>query len=373
MIKLKEDNVLLKPENLEPSSDKFEILGVLNPAAIRLENGKILLYVRVIEKLKKHEDGRYFYSPRFVGKNKFKIKIDKFPKGNVIDYSDLDFTFKDETKRLTFISHLRRVILDSSGLKILSVDKKPSFFGTKDDAELGVEDPRIVRIDKNYYMTYVGLTREENVSSNLAVSKDCKKWNRLGIIFGQQDKDVVLFPEKIKGEYIALDRPEGTFQFHSPNIWIAYSKDLISWGKLDAINLKKSKSEFNRIGAGPPPLKTRKGWLLIFHGVIHSKLEGFMNDLKRKLGMDVEEGPEIYAAWSALLKYDNPKKVLKRSKKPFLIPGKNDISFEDKQVVFPTGIVEDKNGKDILLYCGSGDRFITVKKIALKDILKKMK
>ena len=72
MIKIKKDYLLLTPKDIRPSSKDFEVLGVLNPAAVRMPDGKIVLYVRVIEKLIKYDDEKYVYSPRMVGKEKFR-------------------------------------------------------------------------------------------------------------------------------------------------------------------------------------------------------------------------------------------------------------------------------------------------------------
>jgi len=371
VVRIRKFKVLIKPEDIKPSSSKFGVLGVLNPGAARLKNGKIVLYVRVIEKLKKHEDSKYYYSPRCVGKDKFHMRLDKFKKSLVDGSSNVDFSFKDKTKRLTYISHLRRVILDESGFKVLKIDKRPSFYGLKWDAELGVEDTRITKIGENYFMTYVGLTRNENISTNLAASNDGLTWFRRGIIFGEQDKDTVLFPEKINEEYVAYDRPEGNFGFSPPHIWVAYSKDMEYWGKLKGINLSEKHTEFSRSGAGPPPIKTDKGWLLIFHAITSPKNKGFIFKLKKFFGLKVEPGSEVYAVWAALFDLKNPEKLIARSHHPIMIPrGTKSTSYEGKEVVFPTGMVEDNNGKDILLFSGSGDIYTTVHKIRKKDIFK---
>ncbi len=372
MIKILKDRLLIKKEDIKPISKNFEVLGVLNPAAVRLPNKKILLYIRVIEKLKKTRDSKFFLSPRFVGKKDLKMKIDKFRKSLVESHTDFDFSFKNGTKRLTYMSHLRRVLLDETGFKILKIDKKPSFYGIKSDGELGVEDPRITKIGEHYYMTYVGLTRNESISTNIAVSKDCINWERKGIIFGEQDKDTVLFPEKINGEYVVFDRPEGGFQFTPPHMWIACSKDLIHWGELKSIILPRAySSHFTRSGAGPPPIKLHNGWLLIFHGVTKWKGEkGLIADFKRLFRMHVREENDIYTVWAILLDLKDPTKIISISHSPIIEPKKKEeISFEGKKVVFPTGLVLDKNGEDILLFSGAGDEFVTVKKIKLKDIL----
>lgn len=373
MIKVDKEKILIDPEMIKPSSKEFEVLGVLNPAAIRLKNGKILLYVRVIEKLKKFESEKHFYSPRFVGKNNFKLIIDKFPKSSVESHTDVDFNFFNGTKRLVYISHLRRVLLDKTGFKVLKIDKFPSFFGISSDSELGVEDPRITKLEEQYYMTYVGLTLRGSISTNLAVSKDCLNWKRKGIIFGEQDKDAVLFPEKVKGKFVIFDRPEGGFEFSPPHIWVAYSKDSEYWGKLNPIKLPLD-LKFNRSGAGPPPIKLDNGWLLIFHAVTTKKHKTFTYWIKKLFRLNVNSGTgysreDVYCVWAALFDKDNPEKLLAISKKPIMSPNASQHkSFEGKEVIFPTGLVRDKDY--ILLYSGLGDTSVGVSRIKLKDILK---
>jgi len=382
MVKIKKEAVLVKPEDIKPSSPIFKVTGTFNPAAVRDKNGDIVLYVRVVEELIKKKDENYFYAPRLSGNKKYEVKIDKFEKDSVVSDSELDIVFKDETKRLTFISHFRRVVLDSSGFKVKEIDKNPSFFGTVHEGELGVEDPRITKIGNLYYMTYVSLSRSENISTNLAVSKDLKSWKKLGIIFGEQDKDVVLFPEMINGEFVAFDRPESNFHFSPPHMWIAFSKDLISWGKLDAINLsKRGDWDYERTGAGAPPIKTDKGWLLIYHGVISNKRKKMVEKIIEKMNIEneisgaIRKKDSLYCAGVALFDLDNPKRVLAKSKVPILFPiKKQEINlFEDKRTIFPTGTILDKEEKDLLLFSGAGDRITTVKKISLERIFKKLR
>ena len=381
MVKVKKEAILIRPENIGPSSPELRVTGTFNPAAARAPNGDIILYVRVVEELIKKEDSKFFYVPRLVGKNEYKLKLDKFSKEIVEDSSEVDIVFKDETKRLTFISHFRKIVLDSSGFNVKFIDQSPSFFGIASNGELGVEDPRITKIGDNYYMTYVDLSRESNISTSLAVSKDLTNWKRLGIIFGEQDKDVVLFPEKVNGEYIAFDRPESNFNFSPPHMWIAHSKDLISWGKLNPIELsKKGDWDYSRLGAGAPPILTEKGWLLIYHGVIPPGNKKLVKEILsrmeiyEKISGVVRKNDSIYCGGAALFDLEDPKKLLAKSKVPILFPmKKSEISvFEDKRVIFPTGAVIDQNGKDVLIYSGTGDKVTTLKKISIDKILKKV-
>ena len=149
MVKVKRECVLIKPEDISPSSKNMNVIGVFNPGVIRAQNEDIIMYIRVMEKLIKSEDNKYFYSPRFNGKQKFKLEIDKFDRELIAHSSDLDFVFKDGTKRLKFISHLRRVVLDPSGFEIKSIEQKPSFYGIDSEGEYGIEDPRITKIGKS--------------------------------------------------------------------------------------------------------------------------------------------------------------------------------------------------------------------------------
>ncbi len=375
MISIKKERVLISPKDIKPSSKDLEVIGTINPGAVRLSNGDILLYIRVIEKLIKDEDNKYYYSPRMVGENKFKLKLDKFDKNLVETKSNLDFIFKDNTKRLTFISHLRRVLLDKTGFKVKSIDKKPSFFGLSWDSELGVEDPRVTKIGDSYLMTYVSLSRDENVSTSYALSNDCFRWYRRDVIFREENKDVVIFPEKVKREYVALNRPEGSFAFTLPHIWVSHSKDLEHWGESKSLILSEKDWDSGRVGAGAPPIKTEKGWLLLYHGVVEGKkLEKMFFKSNLKAEFEYFEKRVYYCVGAALLDLENPRKVIAKSKFPIIFPTKEYErgSFENKNVIFPTGIIIDANGKDLLIFSGGGDVVTSVKKVSFKEVLDAM-
>src|SRR3989344_8836120 len=112
MIPIEKEAVLVTPEDIKPTSKKFDVVGTFNPGAMRLPNGNIVLYVRVAERINKDEDEKHYFSPRCQGRKKCNIKIDKFRKKDTESKSEMDFVFRDGTKRLTYISHFRRVILD---------------------------------------------------------------------------------------------------------------------------------------------------------------------------------------------------------------------------------------------------------------------
>ncbi|MBC7126194.1 MAG: glycoside hydrolase family 130 protein [Bacteroidales bacterium] len=131
--------------------------------------------------------------------------------------------------------------------------------------EYGVEDPRITYIDNVYYITYSAYSRH-GVRIGLAKTTDWKNVERVSFITQADYRNVVIFPEKFNGYYARLDRPHSEI---SPwSIWISYSPDLIHWGNSKLI-MKPEKYHWDemKIGPGAPPIKTKAGWLHIYHGV----------------------------------------------------------------------------------------------------------
>ena len=96
--------------------------------------------------------------------------------------------------------------------------------------EFGLEDPRITQIGDRFYITYVAVSRHGPATA-LASTTDFKTIERHGIIFCTENKDVVLLPERIGGEYVAIHRPVGDMPFSRPEMWTARSPDLIHWGR----------------------------------------------------------------------------------------------------------------------------------------------
>ena len=346
------DKLLLKPSDFKPTVKSWEVKGALNPGAIRMPNKKVMLMVRVAES-GTHKHGNAMKCPVMTSGSK--VGYQKIPMKDVLKKGAKGEIFlKDGVCRLPTISHFKRVILSKDGFEVEKIEQRSAFVGKTDDGDFGVEDPRIVKIGNRYYMTYVGISRHEGISSYLAVSRDLKSWKRLGLIFREQNKDVMLFPEKVKGRYVALNRPEATISFTKPSIWISYSKDLMYWGMDENLMRPRDGWESSRIGGGCPPIKTNKGWLMIYHGM-------------RPKGKGSE-----YSAGAALLSLNDPGKVIARTpaRKSLFSPSKR---HEKKgfinNVVFPTGVVSDLNGKDLLVYSGGADSYTTVKRLNLKEIL----
>ncbi len=131
--------------------------------------------------------------------------------------------------------------------------------------EFGVEDPRITLLEGAYYITYSAYSRH-GVRIALAKTTDFESVERISLITQADYRNTVLFPEKIGGRYVRLDRPHSEI---SPwSIWITYSPDLVHWGD-SQVMMKPVPYHWDemKIGPGAPPIKTPKGWLSIYHGV----------------------------------------------------------------------------------------------------------
>jgi beta-1,2-mannobiose phosphorylase / 1,2-beta-oligomannan phosphorylase len=245
-----------------------------------------------------------------------------------------------------------------NGLDIVQRDSEPNYQSMGDELErLGVEDPRITLIDDTYFITYTGVslypccqTRPSYQKAvpwrcrvGLLATKDFQEYQKLGCILPDMDnKDVVLFPEKINGKYVILHR---TF----PNMWIAYSEDMLHWHDHRLLMRVQPRSwDCDRIGAGAPPIKTEYGWLNFYHGVDHQR--------HYRLGI-------------LLLDLDDPSKVIGRSADPILSP---EMDYEKvglvPNVVFTCGVVE--LGGTYYVYYGGADKVIGVATMESSDLNK---
>ena len=236
---------------------------------------------------------------------------------------------------------------------------------TQDYEEYGIEDPRVVEIDNQVYITYVilsayvtdGATVE--ASTALATTIDFLKYTRLGVITskGSNNKDVVMFPEKMSqqqssvlslsssnnadraGKYFFLHRPSSwigsTYGVDKPSIWLGEGNALTNFEKHTLLLKPEEDWEELKVGAGPPPIKTRAGWLVIYHGVSREK---------------------VYSAGAALLDLHDPSKIIGRTKTPILEPKEPYEKLGDvNNVVFPTGACVVDNDK-LFVYYGAADK-----------------
>jgi predicted GH43/DUF377 family glycosyl hydrolase len=338
---------VLQPQDVKPSSDDFTVIGIFNPGAIRLGNELVLL-ARVAEKPQPLRSG-FTGLPRLGDRGE--MVVDWVPDGE-LDRTDSRVVRRrhDGLLRLTSISHLRVFRAHDGQLEHLAPG--PSLWPELPYEEYGVEDPRITKLGDKYWITYVAVSRL-GAATALASTEDFATFERHGLIFYPENKDVVLFPRKIEGQYVSLHRPNPSSHFSRPQIWLGRSPDLLHWGSHAPLYTGSDYWESDRIGAGAPPIAVDEGWLEIYHG-------------SRRSARANEVG--AYSAGALLLDRDDPARVLKRSRGAIMEPS---ASFEQQgfvpDVVFPTALIE--SGDTLQLYYGAADTSVGVVEFSRQELL----
>ena len=216
--------------------------------------------------------------------------------------------------------------------------------------EWGCEDARITYIskEKRWYITYTAYS-SNGAAVALARTDDLVQAERVGLIFSPNNKDAVLFPRKFDGRWAVLHRPDAGGIEH---IWSAYSPDLVHWGEPHCVVPELGGAAWDgvKVGAGPPPILTKYGWLLIYHGV-------------KAYGSQL-----VYRAGVAMLDKDRPHKVVARSPNwIFQAEAQYELSGLVPNVVFPTGLL--LRGDELWMYYGAADTCVCLATAKLDNIL----
>jgi predicted GH43/DUF377 family glycosyl hydrolase len=224
--------------------------------------------------------------------------------------------------------------------------KEPKF---SDYEEFGVEDPRITHLEGVYYITYSAYSRH-GVRIGLAKTEDFKSVERMAFITQADHRNVVIFPEKINGSYVRLDRPHSDIS--SWSIWISYSKDLCYWGNSRLV-IKPATYHWDemKIGPGAPPIRTDKGWLNIYHGVFQT--------------MDAC----VYRLGAALHKLEDPAQILGVADRWILQPEAQwEVVGYVHNVVFTCGAVPEEDGT-LKLYWGGADKVMCAGTVVIDELV----
>ena len=213
----------------------------------------------------------------------------------------------------------------------------------------GIEDPRIVNMDGEFLITYSAYSKH-GVRIGLAKTKDFQAIERVSLITEADYRNVVIFPEKIGGLYVRLDRPHSEI---SPwSIWISYSPDLKYWGESKLI-MKPMQYHWDemKIGPGAPPIKTTRGWLHIYHGVFPT-MDG-----------------SVYRLGAALHNLKDPSVILAVGDEWILQPEETyEITGYVHNVVFCCGAVAEDDGS-VKIYWGGADKVMCVGTAMIEDLV----
>ena len=338
MVEIKKEGILLQKSALG-----FECEGVLNPAVIQNEEGFHMFF-------------------RAVGKGNY----------STVGYCKLQSPLQVESRMDT-----------------------PVLYPQLDCECHGVEDPRVVKIEDLYYLTYTAYDGV-NALGALALSKDLKRFDKQGIIVPQitydefnhlaaskgalnekylryngdegvhehqgkkvfiWDKNVIFFPRRIHGKLIFLHRVKPDIQLVAinnlqeltPEFWQNYFLHLNEY----IVMGPEHKHEVSYIGAGCPPIETADGWLMIYHGV-HDTVKGY-----------------VYSACAALLDLENPQKEIGRLPYPLFKPDQEwELKGEVNNVCFPTGtIVSDDT---LYIYYGAADEQIACASLSISSLIQEI-
>ena len=239
------------------------------------------------------------------------------------------------------------------GTEISFRSSDPVLEPSADWEEFGCEDPRISQLDGLFYVTYTAYSnRGPRIA--LASTKDFLHFKKHGLVGpDSDDKDFVLFPERINGQVAMLHRLQSKVQIAYFKTFEALCDSHEFWNRyvrrFDRFEVMRAKFpwEKRKVGIGPPPIKTERGWLVIYHGVSIDR---------------------SYRVGAILLDLDEPTKVLARTKEPILEP---EMEFEKvgvvPNVVFPDGAVV-QNGQ-LWIYYGGADRVCCVASAPMDQFL----
>lgn len=132
-----------------------------------------------------------------------------------------------------------------------------------------IYDARITRIGNEYYIMFA-MDMEEGCRLGLAKTHDFIAYEFLGIVSEEDTRNGVVFPEKIGGKYLRFDRPNKVKLDQGPTsgntIFLSESDDLLNWNPVKPVMEGRFRYWDENIGSGPPPVKTREGWLHVYHG-----------------------------------------------------------------------------------------------------------
>ncbi|MBP9988367.1 MAG: glycoside hydrolase family 130 protein [Ruminococcus sp.] len=240
-----------------------------------------------------------------------------------------------------------------------SVSPKPCF-EMKDDEIKRAYDPRLTVIDGVCYMCFA-IDTKHGLRGGIASTEDFEHFD-IKTMTLPDNRNMVLFPEKIDGLYTRLERPMPVYSRGGKDrfdMWLSKSPDLRYWGDSSLVlGVENVPFANDKIGPAAPPVKTEKGWLTTFHSV-------WIDDTRGKHGWE-DRWTKQYTAGIALLDLNDPSKVIGISDKPLIaaeLPFETDEGFRT-DVIFPGGMILEDSG-EVKIYYGAAD---TVECLATADV-----
>ena len=333
-------------------------LGAFNPGMTRLPNGNLLMMVRVAEALKTPIVDQKIHSIRWEPGDAHtadagRYCLDPWPLEMVDTADPRKFMMRGggwKVMALTSLSWLLPVELDPDGRSVVDVHYRDAIAPRASYQCYGVEDARISRIGNRWLMTTCSVSPERH-STTLYSSTDAREWLLEGIVLDHQNKDMLIFEDRIGANYWAQTRPLGDLYFAyppgsewraGPSINLATSPDALHWKPHEKPGIRPHAATLAtaRMGGGTPPVLTDRGWLSLWHGVEPYGVVG------------------IYRTYWSLLDARDPSVTIATCDAPVLEPAPHltepvkDLMYLDN-VVFTTGIVDA--GDHFIVASGEAD------------------
>jgi predicted GH43/DUF377 family glycosyl hydrolase len=247
-------------------------------------------------------------------------------------------------------------------------DRRQFIVPSEDWDKFGCEDPRITYFEGKYYIFYTALSvypfAPEGIRVAVAISDDLKKVKEKHRVTTFNSKAMTLFPERVGGKVtvifsahtdgaaakMSIAQADKVEDFFSPDFWDDWYTKMSQHTMEDLRRI-----EFDHVEVGATPVKTERGWLLIY-----SYIENFFpnpSGLRPKFGIE-----------ALLLDSDNPLKVIGRTKGPFLVPEESyEISGHVSNIAFPSGAIVD--GDTLNIYYGSADTTVSMARVNIHDLV----
>ena len=203
-------------------------------------------------------------------------------------------------------------------------------------------DPRLVKVEDTYYIMWC--QDFYGAAIGMAKTTDFKTFTRIENPFLPYNRNAVLFPRKINGNFVMLSRPCDNGHTAFGDIFLSESKDMEFWGRhRHVMGRSDNWWESLKIGGGAAPIETDKGWLMLYHGVVNT-CNGY-----------------VYSIGAAILDINEPSRVLHRCKNYILAP---EEWYEERgfvpNVCFPCATLHDPETGRIAIYYGCADSYVGI-------------
>lgn len=215
-------------------------------------------------------------------------------------------------------------------------------------------DPRVQWIEDRYYVTWCNGYHGPTIG--VGYTYDFETYFQMENAYLPFNRNGVLFPRKIKGKYAMLSRPSDNGHTPFGDIYYSESPDMTHWGRHRFVMGTTSGWQATKIGAGPIPIETTEGWLLIYHGVLNS-CNGF-----------------VYSFGAALLDLDKPWQVIARGKPYLLAPqAPYERTGDVPNVAFPCAALADAETGRLAIYYGGADTVVCLAFAQVDEVIEFVK